>query len=441
MLAIASARICEKRSGGANGTASAAACDQVGTDVVSAYILTYSAFGVVGAFLADTQFGHARTQLLSALMWLAGMLSLSIVLERSTTLVVVALLFTSAAFGAGWSTLSVFTGHQMPPSNKAFWFSMLYVALNVGDLIAEAGGPLIRQHFSVSVVAWVLTAVLGVSVVVFSVGYRSYSKPLGSSLGGDDSTRETNEAYQLFEEGNNGDCDSDSDLDASSMSILWRTARIFVALPVYFGLFYQQSDTWTFQAQALDRSVGGLFTIPADAMPAVNDMLVIVFLPALTRFFIPAAERRCGRRACLPIQRLAYGIVCVTLAFACAGLLQSAVTRQRQKQQDPLMIWWQVPQYVCVSLAEAFVGSTGLEFAYNEALPKHRALVTSLWFFSAALGQAIILVLPRLFPFLVAAIEVPPEFFFACAVTMLAVLACFLVVTRGYKYRHHSNTD
>ena len=105
------------------------------------------------------------------------------------------------------------------------------------------------------------------------------------------------------------------------------------------------------------------------------------------------------------------------------------------------MIWWQVPQYVCVSLAEAFVGSTGLEFAYNEALPKHRALVTSLWFFSAALGQAIILVLPRLFPFLVAAIEVPPEFFFACAVTMLAVLACFLVVTRGYKYRHHSYTD
>ena len=98
VLAIASADVCEKMSGNVNGTASAE-CNQVGTDVVSAYILTYSVFGVFGAFLADTRFGHARTQLLSSLVWFAGMCSLSIVLKRGTALVVVALLVTSAAFG------------------------------------------------------------------------------------------------------------------------------------------------------------------------------------------------------------------------------------------------------------------------------------------------------------------------------------------------------
>ena len=169
VLAVAAQEVCERggnRTAHRNGTDGTANCDQRSTDIVSAYILTYSAFGVVGAFLADTRFGHARTQLFSAVLWLAGLFLLSVSVQHlfgkqdegdraggKYSLVALALLTTAAAFGAGWSTLSVFAGHQMPSKNRTFWFSMLYVALNVGDLIAEAGCPLIRQHFGVFTIA------------------------------------------------------------------------------------------------------------------------------------------------------------------------------------------------------------------------------------------------------------------------------------------------
>ena len=94
-----------------------------------------------------------------------------------------------------------------------------------------------------------------------------------------------------------------------------------------------------------------------------------------------------------------------------------------------------------MSAAEAFVGSTGLEFAYNEALPKYRALVTSLWFLAAALGQGMLLALPRLFPLLAATAEAPFQFYFACAGVMVVVLICFLVLSSGYEYRHPSYRD
>ncbi len=430
VLALGSAGVCAEeehphphsnRSG--NGTAHAPNCERVGDQVVSGYILCYSLFGVAGAFLADTRVGHARAQLISSLVWLAGLLSLSTFLLSSSPSssspsiagTVVSLVATAAAFGAGWSTLSVFVGHQMPRDNSMFWFSMLYVCLNVGDLIAEAGCPLIRQHFSVPAVAMTLAACLGVSVLVFLLGYcRGFAEG------------------EEEEDGDTDDARGAAGQEESAASVLWRTTRIFLALPVYFFLFYQQSDTWTFQARRLNRNVGhNWFTIPADAMPAVNDLLVVAGLPIVA---LCCQRRPCGLR-CLPVQRLAFGIGSAALAFVCAGVLQYAMTSRAGVL--PLSIWWQMPQYFFVSLAECFVGSTGLEFAYNEAVPKWRALVTSLWFLSASAGQALMLALSVLFPALTPGdAAAPAQFFFGCAGAMAAVLAVYVCLTRGYKYRH-----
>lgn len=463
-----------------------AECAQLGNQVVSAYICCYSLFGVFGAIVADTRLGHAKTQMLSSIVWLIGIASLSYVLSEQyseshfklksdSTFVFFAvgsLVVTSAAFGAGWSTLSVFVGHQMPNQTKnehtsggmesnngngsstnMFWFSMLYIALNIGDLLAEAGCPMIRQYFSVSAVTWTLTGCLAVSVSLFLLGYSGFSRPLDQrhvrtsvsnlqkNLDASQSTAGKEEClsehYAALDEIDTLAARSDeSILESTSISrVMWRTGRIFIALPIYFGLFFQQSDTWTFQSRALDRDVGpGWFVIPADAMPALNDILVIVILPLLTQICIPRARQKFGSRVCLPIQRLSLGIASAALAFVCAGSLQYTMSHTSTQ----LPIWYQVPQYIFVSIAEAFVGSTGLEFAYNEALPKYRAVVTSLWFLAAALGQAIMLILPVIFPFLKSKTEVPFGFYYACAIAMSIVLICFLVLTRSYKYQHHN---
>jgi dipeptide/tripeptide permease len=43
-------------------------------------------------------------------------------------------------------------------------------------------------------------------------------------------------------------------------------------------LFIQQNNTWVYQAKRLDRRVFGEFALPADLMPSIEDVFVLIFL-------------------------------------------------------------------------------------------------------------------------------------------------------------------
>lgn len=61
------------------------------------------------------------------------------------------------------------------------------------------------------------------------------------------------------------------------------------------------------------------------------------------------------------------------LSFLMSGLLQLYVSGYHDDDcHGNISIAWQLPQLFLISIAEAIVCVTGLEFAYSQASPQHR---------------------------------------------------------------------
>ena len=445
--------------------------------LVASYICVYSLFGVAGGLLSDFRgWGAYRVQLVGCAVWFCGALGVTLCLRYLpphssarvggvlTSLVVVA-----AGFGAQWSTVSVFVGDQVSFSSggggsgsgnagngggkwsAATWFALYYAALNAGDLLAEGGCPALRQYGSVFDVSAVLLGLLALSIALLLAGHRGYRRPPAAPV--------------------RPVCTTIARPDVRAP--LRRVAVLFAVLPVYFALFYQQSETWTFQARAMDRTFGsgggkdrgkdgkdGAFTFPPDAMPAVNDFLVLAFLPLVApppggrvaRFYARLGLAPARWR---PLREMALGIFANAAAFVCAAVVQVFVARGLARRApgagSGVGIAWQLPQYVFISLAEACVGATGLEFAYTEAPADLRSVVTSMWFLTSAVGQVLMVVAS-------AAVEGASAhhtssggggegneygvgWYGTCAAVMVVLGVLFLGITRGHVYRSGAGDD
>ena len=73
---------------------------------------------------------------------------------------------------------------------------------------------------------------------------------------------------------------------------LFRIAKLFAPFSIYFCAFYQQSETWTFQAKAMDRNIevgGDSFEIPPGIVNWVADMhricLCLIFAHRFPQIF------------------------------------------------------------------------------------------------------------------------------------------------------------
>ena len=74
-----------------------------------------------------------------------------------------------------------------------------------------------------------------------------------------------------------------------------------------------------------------------------------------------------------PLQIIA-GMTAAAVSFLMSGLLQIYVTSYHGDDcHGGISIAWQLPQLFFISIAEAIVCVTGLEFAYSQAPPQYRS--------------------------------------------------------------------
>jgi len=202
---------------------------------------------------------------------------------------------------------------------------------------------------------------------------------------------------------------------------LLNIGRTFVALPLFWALFYQQNSTWVFQSNTLARGLFG-WQIPPDILPSLNDLLVVLFVPLFDMAIYPLLDK-CGCPL-RPIQRLATGMLFIVFSFVLASALQLAIATS----PTILSLAWQVPQYICISVAEVMVAVTGLEFAYSQSPPALRGMVTSLWYLTQAGGNLLVAA--------IAALELGSQAmeFLVYGLMMFIVLLLFLALTWGFEY-------
>lgn len=81
----------------------------------------------------------------------------------------------------------------------------------------------------------------------------------------------------------------------------------------------------------------------------------------------------------------------VGLGLASTAMAMSAVLRTiiDEKGDGVVHIAWMIPQYFVLTVAELFVSTTGLEFAYREAPPRMKSMLLSIFYLTNAAGSAL----------------------------------------------------
>jgi len=60
-----------------------------------------------------------------------------------------------------------------------------------------------------------------------------------------------------------------------------------------------------------------------------------------------------------------------------------------------ISVFWQLPQYIVVTLGEIFISITGLEFSYSQAPPSMRSVLASCWLLTVSFGNVIVLIVAQ----------------------------------------------
>lgn len=133
-----------------------------------------------------------------------------------------------------------------------------------------------------------------------------------------------------------------------------------------------------------------------------------------------------------PLKSMALGGLCAMCSFICAGALQYEI--ERNLIVDPsggskLSILWQFPQFFLIMLGEIWLSMTGLAFAFRQAPPTMKSVMTAAWYCNNAFGNLIVVIITESRLFQLQSVE----YFFYAAIMLFAVLVYCWFAAR-YKY-------
>lgn len=162
---------------------------------------------------------------------------------------------------------------------------------------------------------------------------------------------------------------------------------VFALIPVFFTLFDQTNSTWVLQGKKMLHATLFGFDIGEEEMQSANPLLVMILVPILTILLYP----RIGRMAS-PLRRMSMGMFIAALSYVVVAFLQSRIEAGVQ-----MSVLWQMVPYTVLTIAEVFVSTTGLEFAFREAAPQMKSLVMSFWLLTIALGDLLVAAVTEIF--------------------------------------------
>ncbi|XP_022764833.1 protein NRT1/ PTR FAMILY 5.1-like [Durio zibethinus] len=146
------------------------------------------------------------------------------------------------------------------------------------------------------------------------------------------------------------------------------------------------------QGTTLDRSLGSSFQIPAASLGSFVTLSMLLSVPMYDRYFVPFMRRKTGNpRGITLLQRLGIGFCIQVIAIAIAYAVEVRrmhVVRVHQivgpKEIVPMNIFWLLPQYVLLGIADVFNAIGLLEFFYDQSPEDMQSLGTT--FFTSGIG-------------------------------------------------------
>src|SRR2546421_4447328 len=338
-----------------------------------AYMYThYFVFGVyflpiLGAIIADGWIGKYWTILSLSIAYCLGNLTLACMASSwgiaigQRTMLAAGLMLICLGAGGIKPCVSANVGDQFGESNKHLiskMFGWFYFSINAGSFIstilcpwllsAQGYGP--RWAFGIPGVAMLI------ATIFFWAGRKKMVHVPPAGLG---YLKET--------------------FSKEGLITLGRIAMVYVFILVFWALWGMSNGVeWTLQAEKMDLHWMGMNLIAAQVQTA-NPILILIFIPVVNYLIYPAIDKVFPLT---PLRKIGIGLFITALSFVVIVWIQGQIDSGLKPS-----INWQLLAYVILTLGEAMVSITGLEFSYTQATNAMKSSVMALWLLTVAAGE------------------------------------------------------
>ena len=160
---------------------------------------------------------------------------------------------------------------------------------------------------------------------------------------------------------------------------LARIAMVYVFILVFWALWGMSNGAeWTLQAEKMDLHWMGMNLIAAQVQTA-NPILILIFIPIVNYVIYPAIDKVFRLT---PLRKIGIGLYITALSFVVIVWIQGQIDAGLKPS-----INWQLLAYVILTLGEAMVSITGLEFSYTQSPNSMKSSVMALWLLTVASGE------------------------------------------------------
>jgi len=326
---------------------------------------------IVGAIIADGWLGKYRTILWLSIVYCLGSLTLAL-MDTSwgigigqRTMLAVGLGLICVGSGGIKPCVSANVGDQFGDSNKHLlskMFGWFYFSINAGSFISSilcpwmlANGTLgVRWAFGIPGIAMVI------ATIFFWAGRKKMVHVPPAGLG-----------YL-----------KDAFLTREGLVVLGRIAMVYFFILFFWALWGMSNGVeWTLQAEKMDLHWMGMDLIAAQVQTA-NPIFILLFIPLVNYLIYPAISRVFPLT---PLRKIGIGLFLTGLSFVVIVWIQGQIDQGLKPS-----INWQLLAYAILTLGEAMVSITGLEFSYTQAPNSMKSSVMALWLLFIATGELVV---------------------------------------------------
>ena len=378
---------------------------------------------VAGAFLSDGLLGKYRTILWLSIVYCFGHFALALNDTRAGLLLGLALICVGA--GGIKPCVSANVGDQFGESNKHLLskvFGWFYFSINAGSFISTILCPFLLEdpRFGPRWAFGIPGVAMTIATICFWLGRRKFVHVPPAGLGF------VRTAFS-----------------AEGRGVLLRLISVYLFIIFFWALWNQSSGVeWTLQATKMDLHVSWLpwisfdeahhlhagwgLDVLAGQVQTTNAILILVYIPLVNYVLYPAISTFFPLT---PLRKIGIGLFITAASFIVIAYIQKQIDLGLKPSVN-----WQILAYAILTLAEAMVSITGLEFSYTQAPNSMKSVVMALWLFAVASGEVLVGWFHGWNSLPDGKTKVSDyQFFTGCTWVMFAVSCVFIVVASFYR--------
>ena len=322
---------------------------------------------IFGAIVADGWFGKYWTIFSLSIVYCFGHLTLAFmdtsfgIAIGERTMLAAGLILICLGAGGIKPCVSANVGDQFGESNKHLlskMFGWFYFSINAGSFISTILCPFLladprfgpRWAFGIPGVA------MFIATIFFWAGRKKMVHVPPAGLG---YLRET--------------------FSKNGLLTLLRIAMVYIFVIIFWALWDQSNGIeWTILAEKMNLHWFGMDLIAAQVQTA-NPILILIFIPLVNYVLYPAISKVFPLT---PLRKIGIGLFLTALSFVVIVWIQGQIDQGLKPS-----INWQLLAYVILTLGEAMVSITGLEFSYTQAPNSMKSSVMALWLLAVSAGN------------------------------------------------------